>query len=184
MTIMDLFRPYLPLRARLETFMSADSTATAVFAASLNQLKRLTLTYHATYPSPRYTILWHVGLLYVANAVLRDFHEHDWRFYFDLCVHAYKDLFVCYRVAAGFLESILYIAISRSLISTEEAQAIHAELLAAGAHHAVGKEFRSTHIVDLDLAVTDKSAAQMTAITLQLHDADRGELKLIDLAVA
>lgn len=44
---MDLFRPFLGLKLKLNTFSTEDSSPEAVFVASLNQLKRLTLIFRA-----------------------------------------------------------------------------------------------------------------------------------------
>ena len=102
--ILNIFRPFISKGAALRTF-TTNSTPEAISEASLMQLKYLVVEYWQSQPSAQYNILWHPSLLYIGNAVLQNPRSTvDWRFYFDLCLDAYLQLYTCYQVAAGFLQ--------------------------------------------------------------------------------
>ena len=131
----------------------------AVIAASVRQLKRLTLVYMARHPSAAYTIFWHQALLYITNAVLKDKTDPEWRFYFLLCVRGYQNLYPCFSVAEGIVQGLLAIAVGNGNIDSAEAQVLIQRLRANGSGQQGIERSKGNFMLDLDLAVVDHDAA-------------------------
>lgn len=114
-----------------------------------------------------FSVIWHTGLVYVANAMLREAKSdrNEWRYYLHLCMAGLEDLYGSFRVFGSVAKAILGIAIENGALRTSEARRITKELEVLGHHHTAikplgdGREMASW-IVDLDLAITDPEAAQ------------------------
>ena len=151
---MDIFRPYVSRDLILQTFSAENGNPDAICEASLNQLKCLVVEYRQWQPSALYSILWHTSMLYIGNAVLNTPSScADWRFYFDLCVNTYLQLFTYYRIAAGFLQALLFIAVKNGFITTMEAKNILTQLGVKGRVLQAPPSVSSTHIVDFEQAL-------------------------------
>ncbi|PNP52481.1 hypothetical protein THARTR1_06949 [Trichoderma harzianum] len=171
--ILDIFRPFLQSpgakKLRVMTFSSSGSTPDAIFAASVQQLKRLIIIYRFNYTSSAYTILWHTALLYVANALLRTKGESDWLFYFLLCLYGYEGLRPSYRVAEAVAGGLLSMAMRSGDISSDEARQVMAHLQERG-QELDSSEIRATFMVDLDLAMSDPGAATAETLAYSFDD--------------
>lgn len=126
--------------------------------ASLNQLKQLILVYRSKYVSSAYTMLWHTGLTYVANAVLLDTSDSEWRFYFLLCIHGYESLRRSYRFAEAIGRGLLSMTLRNGDISGGEARKMLQELRGPALNEGSGP-IRATFMADLDLALTNPDEA-------------------------
>lgn len=60
--------------------------------ASVNQLKHLIVHFRSHYEASTCTLLWHTGMTYVANAMLRDSQDLEWHQYLLLCLYKYEAL--------------------------------------------------------------------------------------------
>ncbi|ROT35470.1 hypothetical protein SODALDRAFT_353155 [Sodiomyces alkalinus F11] len=171
--ILDIFRPFLQRPggqgARLKTFSSRDSSPDATFAASVNQLKRLILVYRLRYASSAYSILWHTGLTYLANAVLHDTEDSEWYFYFLVCVYGYQTLRRSYRLAEAVGRGLLSMALRDGNISAGEARRILQDLKNGGLSEAPD-DMRATFMIDLELASTNPDEAKVEALATQFDD--------------
>ncbi|KAM0713464.1 hypothetical protein Q7P37_010426 [Cladosporium fusiforme] len=172
--IMEIFRPFYGRHVSLNTFDTRHSTPEIVFWSSLTQLEHLVLEYRQSHPSAQNSMLWHVALLFIANSIIRQPTGSNWRFNLLLCMYSYIDLAGSFRLANGFLRSILYMALVRKVVSTGDAQEIMSKLPRdnpVGAD-AVAQRPRvgSGHIVDLDLAVDDPSVSQVSDLAEKLDD--------------
>ena len=123
-----------------------------------------------TFPCASYAIFWHIALLHVANAALQDIADPQWRDYFLLCLNGYADLFVSFRVSEGIIKSLLSIALRLNIMTTAEAQALISRIHSSAMHHSNLEEVRPSFIVDLDLAVIDRSAAQLDTLCNSFDD--------------
>lgn len=155
--ILDLFRTTIsgPLRHhRLRTFTNPESSAEKVCEASVNQLKQLIVNYRLNFTSSSYTILWHIALTYLANAVLYQPKKEDWFFYFLLCIYGYERLQPCWRVSKAISTALLSLALRKGDISTQTARRVLNDI----EHNAGPDTFpqdesvRATFMADLDLA--------------------------------
>jgi tRNA A-37 threonylcarbamoyl transferase component Bud32 len=132
----------------------------AVFTASLHQIKHLAIVFRYTYPCASYAAFWHVALLLVSNAVMRNTEDAQWRAYFMFCVNSYADLFGAFAVAGAIVKSLISIGLRLGIIKASEARTLMGRLHENGLHHKDFKTIKSLIVVDLSLAVTDVAAAR------------------------
>ncbi|KAI9163631.1 N-terminal fungal transcription regulatory domain-containing protein [Paramyrothecium foliicola] len=163
--VLDIFRPYIKGQRyhlyRLRTFPSSISMPETIYAASVNQLKRLTIDYRLNYKSSAYTILWHTALIYVANAVLQEKNNNGGEgglFFFLLCVYGYERLRRSWRVTESVTAGLLSMMLRKGDISGDMARRIMNDLQQKSLGDMPGK-IRATFMVDLDLAMSDPKSA-------------------------
>ncbi|KAK2035184.1 hypothetical protein LX32DRAFT_659489 [Colletotrichum zoysiae] len=185
-SIINLFRPFLQQNGapqqRLPAFQSAEATPDAVCAASVSQLKRIVLFYRQKYPESSYCFCWHSALLYLANAMLTEAkvsrHVPEWRFYFRLCIACFQTLYTGFRLAKCITLSLLSMALEKGVMEITDARDIKKDLELRGRHHEVSDRVLVPWVVDLDLALTDPTAAQVENLLQKLqevHIDDPGE---------
>ncbi|OHW96185.1 C6 zinc finger domain-containing protein [Colletotrichum incanum] len=186
--VLDLFRPLIRQNdvstLRLRSFTSKQATPEAVYKASTNQLKRIVLFYRQAFPESSSCLFWHSALLYLANAILREAktsgQSPEWRFYFRLCIASYQTLYCSFRLAKGITISLLSMGLERGFVGVRYAKAVRRDLELRGKHHDVSDRVPHSLVVDLDLAVTDPSAAQAERLVqrfqeLKLHETENDE---------
>nr|XP_036575264.1 Nitrogen assimilation transcription factor nit-4-like protein 1 [Colletotrichum truncatum]KAF6781808.1 Nitrogen assimilation transcription factor nit-4-like protein 1 [Colletotrichum truncatum] len=171
--ILDIFRPFMRQpqhgQLHLKTFSARRSTPDAAFHASVNQLKRLVIKFRCNYESSTYTLLWQTALIYVANAVLHDTDNPEWRFYFLVCIYGYEGLRKSYRVAEIVSQGLLTMTVRDGDISSSEARQLLNEIKEVEGSHASG-DVRATFMVDLDLAMVDPEAARVENLAERFED--------------
>ncbi|KAM4062337.1 fungal zn(2)-Cys(6) binuclear cluster domain-containing protein [Hirsutella rhossiliensis] len=171
-SILQLFRPFMqqlkPLVKPPHT--APDAFPTTVFAASLNQLKHLALVFRYTFACAMYAAFWHVALMYIANAVIQDTEDPQWRGYLMLCLDGYGDLFGAFPVAGAIAKSLLSMALRLSVVTSSEARVLMAGIYEKGAHHPSTEQISASFVVDLDLAVTDRAAAELANLNNSFDD--------------
>ncbi|KAI1130265.1 hypothetical protein F5Y10DRAFT_289717 [Nemania abortiva] len=167
-TILDILQPFIRTapgeRFQLETFSAPDRSPDAAYAASVNQLKRLIFEYRSRYSASTYSILWHSGLIYLANAMIKHTRDPEWRYYLYLCVYGYERLNRPYRISEIILQGLLAMTLKHTDISADEAQRLMAELKKRGLDQGdkpLEARVRATFMVDLDLALTDPHMASV-----------------------
>lgn len=169
--VADLFWPLLrdPWRSlHLRSFSTPQATAEAVYAASVNQLKRLLLIYRLSFKTAMLSVLWQTALIYVANAMMREGNSNgaEWRFYLELCVAGLEDLSASFRVFKSVAEGLLGMALERGVIDIDKVNLVSKELVRLGRHHVPYKKEDGIEvegarwIIDIGLATTDPNAAQ------------------------
>ncbi|KAL6895008.1 hypothetical protein GGI43DRAFT_386147 [Trichoderma evansii] len=173
--VADVFRPFLrpPHRSqRLRSFNSARAVPEAIYAASMNQLKRLLLTFRENFKSAAYSIFWQTSLIYVANAMFSEAKggSPEWRFYLELCLAGMEDLYGSFRMSKAVVQSLLSMALREGIFSYDEARRVAAELEVLGRHHTAAirghslyaneQDVEATYIFDLDLAMENHDAAR------------------------
>ena len=95
----------------------------------------------------------------MANAILRDTSDSEWRFYFMLCIHGYQDLYPSFPIVGGIVQGLLAIAVDNGGMSTSEARLLNQELHDKRPGHLATDRIKGNFAVDLDLAVTDREGA-------------------------
>ncbi|KAI0158338.1 hypothetical protein GGR57DRAFT_460027 [Xylariaceae sp. FL1272] len=168
--ILDMFKPFIhdPLLKdrHLDTFTSSDSTPTVLCKASLEQLKRLIIKYRSRHSESTYSILWHTGLIYLANGVL-SLGDPEWHLYLLLCIYGYERLNRPYRIAEMVTQSLLAVALRDTDMTSNEAKQVMLELKEHGVEHVkddLKGQLRATFMVDLDLALTNPEAANAESL--------------------
>ncbi|KAI1170406.1 hypothetical protein F4777DRAFT_583947 [Nemania sp. FL0916] len=174
--ILDMFKPFINdpvLRSRpFQTFTSGDSTPDMLCRASLNQLKRLVIKYRTHHIESTFSILWHTGLIYLANGVL-SLGDPDWHLYLLLCIYAYERLNRPYRMAEVVTQGLLAVAMRDTDMTSDEANRLMSELKEHGLEHVkenLKGQVRATFMVDLDLALTDPEAANAETLASNFED--------------
>jgi hypothetical protein len=145
----------------------------AVYAASINQLKRLLLAFRISFPMAHYSILSQIVLIYVGNAVLlqeEGKEQSECQFYLRVCFAGLEDLYGSYRQVWGVMKGLLSMSLKRDAINPDEAERIMREMMILGQHHDNSEETTSSAIMDLELAVIDPSAAQVNCLAAQFDD--------------
>ncbi|KAJ8131150.1 hypothetical protein O1611_g2476 [Lasiodiplodia mahajangana] len=171
-TILDILQPFVRTaperRLKLVTFSAPDGSPDAAYAASVKQLKRLIFEYRSRYSASTYSILWHSGLIYLANAMIKHTKDPEWRHYLYLCVYGYERLNRPYRISEVILQGLLAMTLKHTDITADEAQRLMAELKKRGldkGDKSLETRVRATFMVDLDLALTEphKASAETVA---------------------
>ncbi|KAI0473637.1 hypothetical protein GGR56DRAFT_676123 [Xylariaceae sp. FL0804] len=169
--ILDLVRPFIgggpddEPRQVLKTFAARDSPPREIFAASVGQLKQLIVEYRGGHVASTYSMLWHSGLIYLANAMLSGADDDpEWRLYLLLCIYGYERLSRPYRIAEVITRGLLAMALRDTDMSGREAQQIMAELRDHGGGLDRVKErlqegIRATFAVDLDMSLVNPEQA-------------------------
>lgn len=173
---MEIFRPFYGKNWKLQTFDTRHSTPEVIFWSSLIQLERLALEYRQNHPSASTSILWHLSLLFIANAVVCNPIGSTWRFNFMLCMHGYVDLAGSFRIADGFLRAIVYMAVQKNAISPSEARGIIGRLPKTNNPGSIDAasgvpRIRSGHVADFELALNDESESHVADLAEKLDDA-------------
>lgn len=165
--ILDIFRPIVgrdvSQRPRLKTFTASDSSPDAAYAASVSQLKHLVVEYRSKSAASTYSILCHTGLLYLANAMLKDTGDPEWRLYLLLCIYGYESLSRPYRISEVIVQGLLSMTMRETNMSGTEAQKIINEIK-EGRLSNVTDDFedkiRATFMVDMDLSLQNPEEAR------------------------
>ncbi|KAJ8131725.1 hypothetical protein O1611_g1898 [Lasiodiplodia mahajangana] len=163
--ILDIWQPFINKKdeevPQLRTFTARDRTPDAAYTASVNQLKHLIVEYRSKYSASTYSILWHNGLIYLVNAMLRCT-DPQWRLYLLLCIYGYERLNRAYRISEVITQGLLTMTMRDTNMSGAEAYKLMEELKRRGLVHVeegLEEEIRATFMVDLSLALTDPEAA-------------------------
>jgi hypothetical protein len=108
--------------------------------------------------------------LHIANGVLRDTEDPQWRAYFLFCVNCYVDLYGAFRVAGGIIKSLLSIALRLRVITASEARSMMVRANENGTHHSNSTAISASFIVDLCLANADHESAQLMSLNSAFDD--------------
>ncbi|EQB50464.1 hypothetical protein CGLO_10082 [Colletotrichum gloeosporioides Cg-14] len=175
--VTDLFRPFLTpptCNLRLNLFSSQHATPKAVYAASVNQLKRLCLLFRLRYKKARFSGLWQTAVIYVANAMMQEAAQskpqhqrpgREWRFYLDLCLAGLTDLCVSFSTSGAISRAVVVMALQNGTLKPAEANRVLIELKRLEMAHEEARlklngNTEATWVVDLNLALTDIEAAR------------------------
>ncbi|KAH9909706.1 hypothetical protein F4778DRAFT_775620 [Xylariomycetidae sp. FL2044] len=190
--ILDLFRHFIGKpdnqRPRLETFVAPDNFPDVVFNASVAQLKRLVVEFRTNYASSMYSFLWHTGLIYLANAMVQDTDDPEWRVYFLLCIYSYESLRRPYRISQVIVQGLLTMTLRHGNISGIDAKEIMRVLKDRDPEplkEALHEVLRAPFMGDLHMALTDPERASIESLAgefdhLALFDEWLQQDKMID----
>ncbi|KAI8945961.1 hypothetical protein F4801DRAFT_566339 [Xylaria longipes] len=164
--ILDMWQPFIRKDGeeipQLMTFTALDRTPDAAYAASVQQLKQLIVEYRSRHAESTYSILWHNGLIYLVNAMLKRT-DPNWRLYLLLCIYGYERLRRPYRMSEVVTQGLLTMTMRYTNMSGGEAYKIMEELKGRGlvdVEEDLEDKIRATFMVDLSLALTDPEAAR------------------------
>jgi hypothetical protein len=144
--------------------------------ASISQLKRLMVSYQSRSPTDLSTVHWHTACLYVANAMIRGRGQYKGRrSYFSRCLEGYKVLYPQYAVIVPIFKGLLSMGVFNGVITSQEAYDALGQLLAKrGNQHqsssGVVEPTKCCFMIDLDLALTDMTAARVDGLAQRFDD--------------
>ncbi|RYC81304.1 hypothetical protein BFJ63_vAg15801 [Fusarium oxysporum f. sp. narcissi] len=171
--VLDIFRPFAQghQNYKLQSFSSPDSTPKTIFSASLNQLKRLALLYRTQQMPNSYMPYINISLIHIANTICKETNDPTSKFYFFLCIRYWQHLYVGYPIFGEVAQAFLTMAINNGLITNREAKRLMAEVKGQGRHHGLADAGISTSlIVDFDLAMTNRSEADVQAVAQKFEE--------------
>lgn len=148
-------------------------TPQAIHTASMNQLRRLLLAFRFSFEIASLSMLSQTVLIYVANDVLLasdDVEQLDWQFYLRVCFAGLEDLYGSYRQTWGVMKGLLTMSLKCGAVGVDEAGRIMREMEILGHHHQNPGEAKGTSMMDLKLASTDPSAAQVHRLAEQFDN--------------
>jgi hypothetical protein len=170
--VTDVFRPFVhgtELDTGLSSFATPQASAKGVYAASVNQLKRLLLLYKMNFNTATFSVIWQTSIVYVANAMVHEAgtDSTEWRYYLYLCIAGLEDLYGSFRVFGSIVKALLGMAMDHGAITAAEARRVRSELQELGQVYQPMRPLKEDNgaevanwIINLDLAVTDPEAAQ------------------------
>ncbi|KAK5994307.1 hypothetical protein PT974_04780 [Cladobotryum mycophilum] len=171
--VLDIFRPFLQTEKyhRLISFASKDSSPRAVFSASVNQLKRLAVIYRSKHISTTYMPYVNGSLVHIADTVLKDKTDPNWKYYFMLCIRCWQQLYIGHPIFGDIARASLSMATKNDRITKDEANILLAELQELGYHHRFAQSVITTSIiVDYDLAMTNRDEARVRTLAISFTD--------------
>jgi hypothetical protein len=173
--VAHVFRPFLrsPHRSQcLRSFTSAQAVPEAIYAASMNQLKRLVLAFRESFTNATHSVFWQTSLIYLANAMVSEARSGDpeWRFYVELCLAGMEDLHGSFRISKVVVQSLLSMTLREGIFSYDEARRVAAELEVLGGHHTAATRGRA---LDADEGDVEISWIFNLDLALENHDAAR-----------
>ncbi|XP_044716408.1 fungal zn(2)-Cys(6) binuclear cluster domain-containing protein [Hirsutella rhossiliensis] len=169
--ILDIFRPCIKEspKSRLRTFGHMGGSPEAVSAASVAQLERLIFDYRFKYQSSSYSILWHMALLYVANAILDGVMDENWYSCLLLCIYGYESLGRSWQVAEAITKALLSMMLRKKDVSSDAARRILHDLENKNWARIPGS-IRATLIADPELAPFDPRSATVECLAAQFQE--------------
>lgn len=157
---------------QLKTFSARDATSDAAYTASVNQLKQLIVEYRSRHAASSYSILWHNGLIYLANAMLRCT-DPEWHVYLHLCIYGYERLGRTFRISEIVAQGLLTMTMRDTNMTGREAYKIMETMRERGLIHVhpdLEDKIRATFMIDLNLALTNPEAARAETMANDFSD--------------
>ncbi|OTB06793.1 hypothetical protein M426DRAFT_9225 [Hypoxylon sp. CI-4A] len=201
-TVMELFWPFLQGSAdkviKVDAFLTTTPTTKDIHESSVNQLKRLALIYCINFTKACSSTLWHIALLYLANAMLCEtmrsgnLRDPECWFYFMLCMTCYENMCTYYylssmAIIARCLNSqafrngsfqvveitmlgLLSMALRNGFLSAPEANTVLSDMRRIGRRYNAQFTVQATFMVDLELAMTNPREAQVQTLASAFHE--------------
>jgi hypothetical protein len=172
-TVLFLFHPFQDSaeELRLRSFASADATASAIYSASLSQLKRLVYIHHIRKSELPTKCWFNTAALRVSLEVLKNTAKHpDWLVYFRLCFKYWTDTYFSFPSFRLIAQANLTVALEHGVLDRDTANAMMDDITSAGKHHKAADEAVISGLLDYDLATKSLQEAQMVTIARRFDE--------------
>ncbi|KAI1769088.1 hypothetical protein GGR53DRAFT_517512 [Hypoxylon sp. FL1150] len=176
-SVMELFWPFLQQAGdkpiNVAQLKHTTALAKDIHEASVNQLKRLALIYCINFNKACSSTLWHIALLYLANAMLCEtmrsgnIRDPECWFYFMLCMTCYQNMWYVVEVT---MLGLLSMSLRNGFLSTPEANTILNYMKTIGRRYDAQFTVRASFMVDLELAMTNPKEAQVQTLAEAFHE--------------
>jgi len=153
----------------LNSLASANGYPDAVVAASISQLRRLSLLCFESRSSPGNTAFINFALLHVVNASLQTL-DKEGKAYFMLCIRFWQHLYVSYPYFRDITQAFLSRAMESKLIKGSEAIKLMGELVDKGQRDLSQHTITTSLICDFNLAMVNARDAEVRAIASKFDD--------------
>jgi len=199
--ILTLFRPFLqgPQRdQKLRVFTSADSSPSAIYEASVTQLKHIVLQHHLDYPDKLFSSFACAGYMQLCSAIAAgtgpaataSTHKNttkserrENRFYFDICMCFFQDMNLQHALALPVAQGLLCMALQSHLIRASKARKILKQFQKRGERHHSGSG--SGSLLENKMAAFPSSSYPSTAAQpMQSQIIVNFELAVVDVGAA
>ncbi|KAK8022433.1 hypothetical protein PG993_013200 [Apiospora rasikravindrae] len=187
--ILILFRPFLqgPQRdQKLRVFNSADSSPSAIYEVSINQMKHIVLQHHLDFPDKLFSSFAYAGYMQLGSAIAGQgpsrSQRREQRFYFDLCMCFFQDAYLQHALAKPIAQGLLCMALESGLLRASKVRKFLDQFQKREDHHDhSGSQHRTSTIpsssatqaqaiVHFELAVVDADAARAHRLASRLED--------------
>ncbi|KAL8820213.1 MAG: hypothetical protein Q9191_007561 [Dirinaria sp. TL-2023a] len=172
--ILHLFRPFVSSDDDDSSSHQLPSNATkpeAIFDASITQIRHLMVLFCTRYDTWRVISYWHPAPLAVANAMLKDTSYPHWRFYFWYSIYAFTGLSDRFPLFEMVVKGLVAMAVCKRVITRQEAVTAIQDMEGKIRAHREAYEINGQGIlVDLDLAMKDKEAANIETLVDQFEE--------------
>lgn len=179
-TVMELFWPFLQQSAnkpvKVNQFTNNTVKAKDIHESSVNQLKRLALIYSINFNKACTSTLWHIALLYLANAMLCEttrsgkLRDPECWFYFMLCMTCYQNMYGSFQVVEVTMLGLLSMSLRNGFLSSPEANTVLNYMRTIGRRYDAQFTVRASFMVDLELAMTNPKEAQVQTLAEAFHE--------------
>ncbi|KAI8964083.1 hypothetical protein F5Y11DRAFT_345821 [Daldinia sp. FL1419] len=197
-TVMELFWPFLQQSAdkviKVDHLIATTAILKDIHESSVNQLKRLILVYCINFNNACSSTLWHIALLYLANAMLCEtmrsgnLQDPECWFYFMLCMTGYENMWYVnnlscasglnasiaaygsFRVVEVTILGLLSMALRNGFLSAPEANTVLSDMRRIGQRYDAQFTVRASFMVDLELAMTNPREAQVQTLASAFHE--------------
>ncbi|PHH84567.1 hypothetical protein CDD83_1726 [Cordyceps sp. RAO-2017] len=170
--VLHLFRPFLAdagTRQPLRSFSSPDACPQTVSAASLRQLKHLTLIYCQAQPRSRRSPYAGPSLMQAMLCMLGGQPpDPDRRPYLLHVTRCWEELYAGYPLYGEIAQATWAVALRRGVVTGAEARRRMDEFRRPGRQHAAAPT--SSLVADFDLAAHDVDAARIAAVANEFSD--------------
>ncbi|KAI1212377.1 uncharacterized protein F4807DRAFT_415789 [Annulohypoxylon truncatum] len=178
--VMVLFWPFLQHhgdeKIKVNQLTTTTATTQEIHKASVNQLKRLGLIHCIDFNIACSSTLWHIGLIYLANAMLCEtmrsgnLRDPERWFYFMLCMTFYENLYGSFQVVEVTVLGLLSMALRNGFLSAPEANTILKNMRRIGQRYDSHFTVRASFMVDLELAMTNPKEAMVQTLANDFHE--------------
>ncbi|KAK6850427.1 hypothetical protein PG987_000061 [Apiospora arundinis] len=188
--ILTLFRPFFqsPQGDQRLRFVSAEATPSAIYTASVTQMKNIVLQHHIDHHGKLFPTFAYVGYMQLCSAIIgmsknTETQRQENRSYFNICMCFFQDATLQHAIAMPIAQGLLQMALESGLLKDSEMCEVVRCLKERGKHHCPPLETSNTSsssfvstthqthiIVNFELAVVDFRAAQAHTLASKLEE--------------
>ncbi|XXH05172.1 hypothetical protein Hte_011597 [Hypoxylon texense] len=181
-TVMELFWPFLQQEGNkpinVAQLTSTSAAMKDIHEASVNQLKRLALIYCINFNKACTSTLWHIALLYLANAMLcetmRSGEPRDSELRYPLILYSALPIRESpdgsFQVVEVTMLGLLSMSLRNGFLSSPEANTVLNYMRTIGRRYDAQFTVRASFMVDLELAMTNPKEAQVQTLAEAFHE--------------
>lgn len=156
---------------RLGSFSSSDATPSALYSASMNQLKALTVAF-CTDPKLGIGNAWfNCVVVEVANDLIKNpVKDPQWHFYFKICFEYWIRVCVRYRTYFAVAHAMLSMALNAGVVEYDFVARVKEDLRTAAPHYAPNGAITSSARLTFESALAGMEEASVDNLATRLDE--------------